>query len=78
MAATVTAVLILRYRAILATVVVSLAYEIIFVTTGAIRLILRRRPINDLRVTLVTRGTSEISTMVEGFIGQADVPVDMR
>ena len=78
MAATVTAVPILRYRAILAAVVVTLTFEIIGVASGTIRLIHRERPINDLLVNLVTLGTSEIATMVEGFIDQADVPVDMR
>jgi hypothetical protein len=48
------------------------------VATGAIRLILRRRPIDGLRVALVTAGASEIALMVERLVGQANVLVDMR
>ena len=45
---------------------------------GAIRLVCGGRPLHNLGVVLVTFGARKVAAMIQRFVGQADVHVDVR
>ena len=51
---------------------------VIGVATGAIRLVYRGRPVHSLRITLMAARAGEIAGMIQRFVTQPHVLVDMR
>ena len=51
---------------------------VIGVATGAIRLVYRGRPVHSLRITLMAARAGEIAEMIQRFVTQSHVLVDMR
>ena len=66
--ATATAVPILRNGAVLAAVVLVLAFEIIRMTAGAIRLERGIRPVNGFGIVLVATCAREVAAMIQRFV----------
>jgi hypothetical protein len=68
---------ILRDRAILATDVVALAFEIIRMTACAIGLECRVAPIDGLRIILVARRAQQVAAVIQRLVWQTRVHVGM-
>jgi len=77
-ATAVTAVAVLRDSAVLAADVIALAVEIVRVATGAVGLEHWARPIHHLRVVLVAFRAGEVAVVIQRFVGQRGVHVDVR
>ena len=77
-ATTITAVPILRDRAVLATDVFALAFKIIRMTAGTIGLEGRVRPVDRLRVVLMALGAGEVAAVIKRLVRQAGMPVRVR
>lgn len=78
MAATTTAVPILRDRAILATDMVALAFKIVRMTAGTIGLEGRIGPVDLLRIVLVASRAGEIAAVIKRLVRKAGMPERVR
>jgi hypothetical protein len=75
---TAAAVPILRDRAVLTTDVVALAFKIIRMTSGTIRLEGRVAPVDGLGVVLVARRTQQVAAVIQWLVQQTRVHIGMR
>lgn len=76
--ASATAIAILRNRAVFTADVLVLAPEIACVAARAIRHEGGRGPVDSLGVALVALGAQEVATVIERFVRQAEVLIDIR